>query len=101
MLRAIGVRDIRQASNGREAPAALEDGRALPTDVILCDLEMPEMDGFEFLRAVAKRNLARGVIVRELDILDSLGAMVRAPGLALLGKFAAVAPTGAPQRMPD
>jgi CheY-like chemotaxis protein len=37
---------VSQATNGREALACLGE---LPVDVILLDLMMPEMDGFEFL----------------------------------------------------
>jgi len=89
LLRTIGIQQIREASNGREALAALEaDGQ--PPDVILCDLEMPEMDGIEFLRAVAERKLARGIIIisgRELEILSSVEVMLRASGLAVLGNF--------------
>jgi len=91
MLRAIGIRHIREASNGREALAMLEaDRERSPPDVILCDLEMPEVDGIEFLRAVAERRLAHAVIIisgREPDILASVEAMVRAQGLVVLGKL--------------
>lgn len=36
-----------QAGNGREA---LEQLRGNPVDLVLCDINMPEMDGAEFLR---------------------------------------------------
>lgn len=89
IVRAIGIHQIREAANGREALAALAaDGR--PPDVILCDLEMPEMDGIEFLRAVAERKLAHRVIIisgREPEILASVEAMVHTLGLAVLGKL--------------
>lgn len=89
MLRAVGVRQVREAANGREALLMLEgDGHLPPPDVILCDLEMPELDGVEFLRAVAERKLARSVIIvsgREQEILASVEAMVRALGLVVLG----------------
>ena len=90
LLRAIGIRHIREAANGREGLAMLER-ESLPPDVILCDLEMPEMDGIEFLREVAERKLAHGVIIisgREPEILASVEAMVRALGLAVLGTLA-------------
>jgi len=91
MLRAIGIRHIREAANGREALAMLAvDREPSPPDVILCDLEMPEVDGIEFLRAVAERKLAHGVIIisgREPEILTSVEAMVRSLGLAVLGKL--------------
>jgi len=91
MLRAIGIRHIREAANGREALAMLAaDGDAFPPDVILCDLEMPEVDGIEFLRTVAERKLAHGVVIisgREPEILTSVETMLRAQGLAVLGRL--------------
>lgn len=88
LLRAIGVRHLREAANGREALAMLEsDPEHLP-DVILCDLEMPVVDGIEFLRLVAQRKLAHSVVIisgREPEILASVEAMVRSLGLAVLG----------------
>ena len=89
LLRAIGIRHIREASNGREGLEMLER-ELFPPDVILCDLEMPEVDGIAFLREVAERKLAHGVIIisgREPEILASVEAMVRSLGLAVLGKL--------------
>lgn len=89
LLRALGVVEIREAANGVEALALLEtDLQAPPPDVILCDLDMPEMDGIEFLRAVAERRLASAVIIlsgREAEIQRSATAMARASGLRVLG----------------
>src|SRR5688572_25953256 len=85
LLRAVGIQNIREAANGREALAMLTaEGEVSPPDVILCDLEMPEVDGIEFLRQVAERKLAHGVVIisgREPEILASVEAMVRALGL--------------------
>ena len=39
-----------EASNGAEALAALRDN---VVDLILCDINMPVMDGLEFVRQVA------------------------------------------------
>lgn len=41
--------EVIEATNGRAGVAAARDG--LP-DLIICDLMMPELDGFEVLRAV-------------------------------------------------
>ena len=55
LFRRILVREgwkVREASNGRHGLQQLEAGR--PT-LVLLDLMMPEMDGFEFLRAMRER----------------------------------------------
>ena len=49
---------VREAENGREALRAAEE--ALP-DLILLDLMMPEMDGFQFVREFRKRREWRSV----------------------------------------
>jgi EAL domain-containing protein (putative c-di-GMP-specific phosphodiesterase class I)/CheY-like chemotaxis protein len=91
ILRSLGVRQIAEAANGREALTSLTKvGASSIPDVIICDLEMPEMDGIEFLRAVAERKLARGVVIasgREPDILRGVEAMARASSLAVLAKL--------------
>jgi DNA-binding response OmpR family regulator len=42
------------ADNGRTAKEILEAGQNLEIDAILCDIMMPEMDGYEFLSTVQK-----------------------------------------------
>lgn len=91
LLRAIGIQHIGEAANGQEALAMLEAERERSRpDVILCDLEMPEMDGIAFLREVAQRKLAGSVLIisgREPEILAGVETMVRASGLAVLGRL--------------
>ncbi len=48
-LRRMGVRDIREAANGREALAAVHEHRP---DLILMDMMMPVMDGYEAIAAI-------------------------------------------------
>jgi CheY-like chemotaxis protein len=49
VLQAIGVGEVLTADNG---PAALDILRESETvfDLVICDIEMPEMDGYEFAR---------------------------------------------------
>lgn len=59
VLEKAGYRVV-QASGGMQALAALQDESV---DLVLCDLRMPEMDGMQFLREVARRSLAVTVIM--------------------------------------
>lgn len=68
VMRKIVARSLRQAgmelekvleaSNGAEALVALQDNAV---DLILCDINMPVMDGLEFVRQVATVENAKGV----------------------------------------
>jgi two-component system, chemotaxis family, chemotaxis protein CheY len=51
---------VHEAGSGTEA---LEILRAHPVDLILSDINMPAMDGLEFLRQMRAQNLADGVPV--------------------------------------
>ena len=71
--------DISFASNGLEAIAAIKEGKG---DVLLLDLNMPEMDGYQVLESIMKQDLPTMVIVISGDIqpeahqrVTSLGAL--------------------------
>jgi CheY-like chemotaxis protein len=51
LLGNIGVHSVTVAENGADALAKLETGDPA-IDLIICDIEMPEMDGYEFVRKV-------------------------------------------------
>ncbi len=63
---------VQAAANGREALAFVE---RLSPDVILLDLMMPEMDGYEFLRAYRRERAAPVIIItaREAEADAVLG----------------------------
>ncbi len=54
---------VGEAANGLEAVAQAE---ALHPDVVVMDLEMPVMDGFEATRQIKERGLAERVVVLSL-----------------------------------
>jgi len=58
---------VREAENGRRGLEAMEKGRP---DVILLDLMMPEMDGFQFLDEVQKHDAWRDIPVIVLTAKD-------------------------------
>src|SRR5258708_40363071 len=57
--------EVLQASNGEEALQALRDDgtNASPVGLIISDINMPVMDGLQFLEARRDENLAQGVPV--------------------------------------
>jgi two-component system chemotaxis response regulator CheY len=54
----IELEKVVEAGNGAEALGVLRDN---PVDLILCDINMPVMDGLEFVREVAKLESAKGI----------------------------------------
>lgn len=61
VLESMGAKDVHSASNGTAALEALRNGSRDP-DIVLCDLNMPEMDGVELTRHLANEGFAGGII---------------------------------------
>ncbi len=55
--------EVLQASNGEEGLQALRESASAPVSVILSDINMPVMDGLQFVETLRKENLAVGVPV--------------------------------------
>ena len=86
MLRSLGAQEAREAGDGKQALAAM--GGAAPVDLVVCDLEMPEMDGMELIRHLAETNSAASIIIasaQDRSLLNSVEKMARAYGVRLLG----------------
>jgi len=86
-LRRLGYDQVVTMGSAAQALTLLrDDGDAF--DFVLCDLNMPEMDGIEFLRELADRGFAGGVALisgensRTLKIAEDLA---RARNLAVVG----------------
>jgi EAL domain-containing protein (putative c-di-GMP-specific phosphodiesterase class I)/CheY-like chemotaxis protein len=87
MLGTLGVRSVREAADGKEALALFTDPQA-PTQVIISDLEMPGMDGMEFMRHLGEINRPVSVILSSAldpNLVSSVEAMTKAYGITLLG----------------
>lgn len=67
--------EVLEAGNGAEALIAVRKGGL---DLILSDINMPVMDGLEFLRNLAAENLAKGVPVVMITTEGSESRVVEA-----------------------
>ncbi|MDP1901013.1 MAG: EAL domain-containing protein [Rubrivivax sp.] len=87
LLGKLGARQVLQAENGRTTLQALRDPAA-PVDVLLCDIDMPEMDGMALMRNLAQtRHEVAIILVSGLSdaMLGSVKAMAQAYELNVLG----------------
>jgi len=76
-LRQAGVNltQVLEAGNGAEALAVLEQSQV---DLILCDINMPIMDGLEFVKQLAGVSNAKGVPVVMITTEGSESHVVQA-----------------------
>ncbi len=86
LLRGLGVGTLADASDGNAALELLADSP--PPDVIISDIDMPGMDGVEFIRQIAQRGLASAIaIASALDrkLLTAIRSVSEGYGLQVLG----------------
>lgn len=87
LLAEAGVGSVLEAAEGFEAIDLLRK-RQSPPDVVLVDLDMPGMDGVEFIGLIAQHKLAPAIaVVSAMDaaLLHSVQVMAQAAGLRVLG----------------
>lgn len=87
MLEKLGAGSVREAAGGHDALAIVKDS-ATPVDIIISDLDMPGMDGMEFIRHLGAMHARVSIILASaLDrvLLASIGTMTEAYGIKLLG----------------
>jgi class 3 adenylate cyclase len=73
-LKREGYEDICEARDGKEA---LEVLRKRDFDLVLSDIQMPEMDGYELLRAMKADMRLRGVPVVVISAVDQIDSIVQ------------------------
>ena len=87
MVRALGARTVLTAASGRAALEVLETIEG-GVDVLITDLDMPDMDGMELMRHVAAAGKAASLIVAsamERSLIVAVEAMAAAYGMNVLG----------------
>jgi CheY-like chemotaxis protein len=83
MLANLGVGALLEAADGDAALALLSEA-----DIIVCDLDMPAMDGVEFLRHVSETRAGTAIVIAsglEESVLRSAERTARGFGLEVLG----------------
>jgi len=88
MLCTLGTGSVRAAENGKQALELILKSHESPIDIVLCDLNMPEMDGLEFLRLLGQSHRDIAVVIISAlgsKLLLSAGKMAKMHGLKLLG----------------
>lgn len=86
MLQSLGVEKVCQAGNGKQALEVLQNEPVL--DIVMSDLDMPEMDGMEFIRHLANQHPGISVIIMSSQdnvLITSVEKMAQSHALRLLG----------------
>jgi len=78
----IDIAEVREAANGAEGLGVLRDQSV---DLILCDINMPVMDGLEFLRQLQTVENAKGVPVVMITTEGSESHVVQALSVGARG----------------
>jgi EAL domain-containing protein (putative c-di-GMP-specific phosphodiesterase class I)/DNA-binding NarL/FixJ family response regulator len=87
MLHSIGAEEVLVAEDGQHALRLLNGGNSA-VDIVVSDLEMPGMDGIEFIRHLCEAGRGLSIIVvssHERSLLDAVENMAAAYGCELLG----------------
>jgi EAL domain-containing protein (putative c-di-GMP-specific phosphodiesterase class I)/AmiR/NasT family two-component response regulator len=88
MLKNMGAKSIQESSNGKHALEIMHGEKGMDVDIILCDINMPEMDGMEFLKHLAQFNQKAAVILLSAlgsKILTSVENITKMFGIKVLG----------------
>ena len=86
MLHSLGVPVVQEAGDGKQALALIQGTKRV--DLVVCDLDMPQMDGMEFIRHLGRLNRKVSVIIASAQpnaLLSSVAKMASAYDVRVLG----------------
>ena len=61
-LENLGIVNIVMADGGRSGLAKFDASKTKP-DLLICDIQMPDIDGFEFMKMISERDFKGGLII--------------------------------------
>ena len=99
-LQGLGGMHMLEAADGQDALACFHNAPQA-IDIIICDLDMPNMDGMEFIRHLGETGTKASIIlISALDrnLLSSVETMTQAYGITLLG---AIEKPATPEKLRD
>jgi EAL domain-containing protein (putative c-di-GMP-specific phosphodiesterase class I)/DNA-binding response OmpR family regulator len=88
MLTTLGVKEVLTAGNGLEALELLNE-RNGQLDALICDLNMPQMDGVELIRLFGRTGFRGGLVLMsgaDDKVLSTVGKLADLQGLHVLGQ---------------
>lgn len=91
MLKQLGYQDVLAVEHAKQALDLLADDKSQSINIILCDLNMPEMDGIEFLHRLGKSNYSGGIVLvsgEDERTLSTAGSLASGYDLTYLGNIA-------------
>ena len=89
MLSTLGVAEVLTASNGLEAVKQMSL-RSSELDALVCDLNMPEMDGVELIRKIGQTEFGGGLILMsgaDEKVLNTVSKLAGLQGVHVLGQL--------------
>lgn len=88
MLKTINVKHVIDVADGKQALDIIRSEQTTPIDIVISDLNMPEMDGLEFLRHLGNEEHPVAIVIISAlgsKLLVSAGKMAIMYGISLLG----------------